>query len=93
MFIYGSILIAVTFNPVVLRSRPVEEATSTDSETTGPGKDLGIPITPFPIPLMTPPETRMYFVIPKSPNGGGGRMKEDATRQVTALTWESQKFS
>jgi hypothetical protein len=43
---YGSILIDETFNPIVLSSRPVDEA-----------------ITPFPMPLMTPPDTRTYFMI------------------------------
>jgi hypothetical protein len=43
---YGSIFIDDTFKPIVLSSRPVEEA-----------------ITPFPMPLMTPPETRTYFMM------------------------------
>jgi hypothetical protein len=43
---YGSIFIDDTFNPIVLSSRPVDEA-----------------ITPFPMPLMTPPETRTYFMM------------------------------
>ena len=46
MFMYGSILMAVTRRPSVLRSSPVEEA-----------------MTPLPMPLMTPPETRTYFIL------------------------------
>lgn len=61
MFMYGSILIAVTLRPVVLSSKPVDEA-EVCRYLTERSQDL-LPITPLPIPLTTPPETRMYFIL------------------------------
>jgi hypothetical protein len=61
---YGSILIAVTFNPVIFKRRPVDEAIRESFKLVVARDRIKlIPITPLPIPLTTPPETRMYFVM------------------------------
>ena len=62
MFIYGSILIAVTFSPVVFKSNPVDEAKKIISLFGKENENL-VPMTPFPIPLTTPPETSMNLVM------------------------------
>jgi hypothetical protein len=62
---YGSILIAVTFSPVIFKRRPVDEAMCEEFQTRKLGRQSCrlIPMTPFPMPLTTPPETIMYFVM------------------------------
>lgn len=63
MFMYGSILIAVTLRPVVFNSRPVEEAIEACQCLFWIGMDeVNAPITPLPMPERTPPDTRMYFM-------------------------------
>ena len=41
----------------------------------------GVPITPFPIPLTTPPETRMYFVMTVCERGGDKGRASDRGEQ------------
>jgi hypothetical protein len=63
-FMYGSILMAVTFSPDIFKRRPVEEAIREFQTRVWEERVIGlIPITPFPMPLTTPPETIMYFVM------------------------------
>jgi hypothetical protein len=54
---------AVTLRPAVFKSRPVEEARGGYKQPITASKRCVAPITPFPMPLTTPPETRIYFVI------------------------------
>jgi hypothetical protein len=72
MFIYGSIFIDVTLRPVVFNRRPVEEARNESSKrhATKHTGNLAYhpPITPFPIPLMTPPDTIINLVISTTVN-------------------------
>ena len=44
-------------------------------------KHDGVPITPFPIPLTTPPETRMYFVMVEEKARGDEGMGGDRCEQ------------
>jgi hypothetical protein len=61
---YGSILMAVTFSPVIFNRSPVDEANARVSNSGLRRYAYGHkPITPFPIPLTTPPETMMYLVM------------------------------
>lgn len=76
-FMYGSILMEETFRPIVLSSRPVEEAERAISRSScasfqGHAERIGhcqclrvhhVPMTPFPMPLMTPPDTKTYFIL------------------------------
>jgi hypothetical protein len=58
---YGSILMAVTFSPVIFNRRPVDEAICWFQIQGWEDMRKHKPMTPFPIPLTTPPETMMYF--------------------------------
>lgn len=62
-FMYGSILMAVTFSPVIFNRRPVDEAICELNSGLRRNVYGHKPMTPFPIPLTTPPETMMYFVM------------------------------
>ena len=54
----------VTFRPAVFNNKPVEEAMTTIDWARQPaGQYYLVPMTPFPIPLTTPPDTRMYLVM------------------------------
>ena len=66
IFIYGSILMDVTFKPTVFNNKPVEEAKSQqliERDVLRVGRRYLVPMTPFPMPLTTPPDTRMYLVM------------------------------
>ena len=56
-------MIAVTLRPVVFKSSPVDEARIQLQLEVQKLHRRFIPMTPFPMPLTTPPETRMYLVI------------------------------
>jgi hypothetical protein len=77
---------AVTFNPVVLSNNPVEDATTAHilSKKSKNHSTLGVivPMTPLPMPLTTPPQTMMYFVM------GGMYLQSERGSNV----WEGKKM-
>lgn len=57
-------MMAVTFSPVIFNRRPVDEAICERFKSRAAKiYHEHKPMTPFPIPLTTPPETMMYFVM------------------------------
>lgn len=73
---------AVTFSPVIFSKRPVDEAICEFQPQDCEDMLKHKPMTPFPIPLTTPPETMMYFVMTIEVEGQGREWSVPTPRRV-----------